>query len=122
MKGKLNIKDHTNLMVGGSGSDLALWAQTNRDYNLAAEESIQWLVENLKVAAVHPDDGWVNREENIIEFAYPKYKEDINVGSLIAIGSHSSGYRIVQATTKIESLFVTEGWHFTKIWPPEESD
>ena len=49
------------------------------------------------IKAAHPDDGWVDREENKVVFCYPQFRMQVNVGDLIALGWPDK-YRIVRVT------------------------
>lgn len=56
----------------------------------------EW-VEQLKttgIKAAHPDDGWVNREDNEVHLAYPHFERKIDVGDTIALGEPAK-HRIV---------------------------
>lgn len=63
-----------------------------------------WLLSRYNVKAIHPDDGWVNREKNWVILCYPSYINNISIGSHIALGSSTSNndpigqYRIVKVT------------------------
>ena len=119
MKGKLDIKDYTGNMRGGPSDIMSLWAQINRDFRERELASIKWLVDNLGISAVHPDDGWVDRDRNIFTLMYPPYREIIKAGSLVALGNSTDGYRIVQVTSKADNLWSTENteeWHFEEVW------
>lgn len=39
----------------------------------------------------HPDDGWVDREENILWPSYPQFDDDPQVGDLIMMGWEPNG-------------------------------
>lgn len=47
------------------------------------------------VKASHPDDGWVNREENIAQLVYPHFNDGVEVGDKIALGQPWGDHRIV---------------------------
>lgn len=38
--------------------------------------------------AAHPNDGWVNREEKSVRFAYPDFNLFPQIGDLIALGRY----------------------------------
>jgi hypothetical protein len=38
------------------------------------------------IKAAHPDDGWVDRENNIVTLCYPQFNDGIEPGDLIALG------------------------------------
>lgn len=79
--------------------------------------AIKWLIDKLGVAAIHPDDGWVNRKENTVHLVYPRYKAEIVHGSLIALGQPWSGYRIVKVIEPVKCSFGNDDiWLFSEIW------
>jgi hypothetical protein len=49
------------------------------------------------VKAAHPDDGWVNREENTVTFAYPRFDHSPAAGDVIALGDPDK-FRLVRVT------------------------
>jgi len=38
------------------------------------------------VKAAHPNDGWVDRENNVVRFAYPQFNDGVKVGDTIVLG------------------------------------
>lgn len=48
------------------------------------------------VKAAHPDDGWVDRQCNSVQFVYPAFDDGVQVGDLIALGWPWPGYRLVR--------------------------
>jgi hypothetical protein len=38
------------------------------------------------VKAAHPDDGWVNRKDNVLQFVYPQFNDGAGCGDLVALG------------------------------------
>lgn len=56
---------------------------------------------SLGVKLAHPDDGWVNREQNNVYPVYPQFDDKPQVGDLIALGWPGK-CRIVKVT-KIET-------------------
>ena len=38
------------------------------------------------IQAAHPDDGWVDREKNRVQFVYPQFNAGARPGDLIALG------------------------------------
>lgn len=65
------------------------------------------------VQAAHPDDGWVDREENTITFCYPQFDDRIEIGSKIALGDQDS-WRIAEITRHIKGI-LSERWGFRVI-------
>jgi len=37
--------------------------------------------------AAHPNDGWVDRERNVLTFCYPQFNDGAGVGDLVMLGS-----------------------------------
>lgn len=52
------------------------------------------------IRAAHPDDGWVDRNENTVCFCYPDFNDGAGVGDLVALGRPDE-YRIVRLTGEI---------------------
>lgn len=76
----------------------------------------EWIkmLRTLGVAAAHPDDGWVNRDENTVQFCYPFFGgRDHNVGDLIALGTPDD-YRIVRITQATPPSILTLGYCLAK--------
>lgn len=63
------------------------------------------------VSAAHPDDGWVNRTTNEITFAYPQFMDDLQLGSLVALG-WPDRHRLVELTDLKETRFGSRIWTF----------
>jgi hypothetical protein len=82
----------------------ALYGETHRRQNENKAACVDRLRDLFKVAAIHPDDGWVNRKENTVELTYPSYRRDVQIGDLIALGSESCDvdpigrFRLVRVT------------------------
>jgi hypothetical protein len=51
-------------------------------------EQTQWIADlrAAGVKAAHPDDGWVDRQENYVRLVYPQFDDGIVVGDIIALG------------------------------------
>ena len=54
-------------------------------------------LERDEVKAAHPDDGWVDRENNEVHLEYSNFLRKIEVGDRIALGTPKE-YRIVTVT------------------------
>lgn len=70
------------------------------------------------VKAAHPDDGWVDREHNTIQFVYPQFNDGAKAGDLVALGWPKWGssadrvsHRIVRLIEHEQSLFSSR-WRF----------
>ncbi len=69
-----NVREHPVFIAGMAKLDAAKAA------------SLAYLRERFDIAAVHPDDGWVNRSQNSVRFAYPAFDRGPAIGELIALG------------------------------------
>jgi hypothetical protein len=71
-----------------------------------------WIEELRKngFKAAHPNDGWVDRENNIITFAYPQFFDNADVGDLVMLGwpSDTDRLRPIRLTRKINNNFFTD--------------
>lgn len=75
-----------------------------------AENEREW-VEQLRsqgVKAAHPDDGWVDRENNTIYFAYPQFNDGVQIGDTIALGWDWHRTRLVRVIGVIEQPLMGE--------------
>lgn len=64
------------------------------------------------IKALHPNDGWVDRENNIINFCYPDFIQELRVGDKIALGDYENYsiktiVEIIPNRIYIDDLF----WH-----------
>lgn len=74
------------------------------------------LMRNKGVVVAHPDDGWVDREKNTVEFMCPHFGEkNVRVGALVAIGNDRK-WRLVTITQKITGMLGGLKWEFTPAW------
>jgi hypothetical protein len=80
---------------GGDAEAVRLWHQVCDEMETA---QARWIAElrAAGVKAAHPDDGWVDREHNTLQFAYPQFNDDAKVGDLVALGWHPSEHRPLQ--------------------------
>jgi hypothetical protein len=96
----------------------AQWDKICDDYE---EEKERW-IENLRntgvIKAAHPNDGWVDRDNNIIQFVYPYFNDDAGVGSLVAIGGPTDrDIRLVRLTIMIDPVLgFAPKWGFEDIY------
>jgi len=67
------------------------------------------------VKAALPDDGWVNRGLNEVQFVYPFFNDGCGVGDRIALGSHDR-FRFVVLLERVPPTFMLgdgdERWRF----------
>lgn len=60
------------------------------------------------VKAAHPDDGWVDRERNLVHLAYPQFNDGLGVGDLLALGWSDDRMRIVRVMGTSENPFAVD--------------
>jgi len=68
--------------------------------NKAQTAESEW-IKNLRIEgykAAHPNDGWVNREENKIHLAYPQFNDGLQVGDKMMLGWASGNERPIRIT------------------------
>ncbi|MFW5962178.1 MAG: hypothetical protein ACOCQR_01005 [bacterium] len=110
------MNEYLNLINNFKGSPKAeaLWASLCVN---AYDRERAWIKMLLKkgVKAAHPDDGWVNRKDDYVNFAYPQFNMGVEEGDLIALGwsSKNTGYRIVEVVA-IKEPFPGEKCYFFK--------
>lgn len=80
--------------VSGNSKFISLYADICRESELKKRKWIKSLM-NSDVKAAHPDDGWVDREKNEVQFAYPQFNSGIVVGDIVALGWPDK-YRLVE--------------------------
>ena len=107
-KTQMQPKDMAGL-VKGQPKFVSLWVdacmkiQCERDLWVAS-------LRKMCVAAAHPDDGWVNREENRLQLVNPHFNDGVGVGSLVALGSPAK-HRLVELIGSTEGCF-HDVWEF----------
>jgi hypothetical protein len=67
-------------------------------------------LQKLGVKAEHPDDGWVDRQNNKVHLSYPRFDHGPCVGDLIALGSPWEGYRLCEVTDLTGGVFMRWFW------------
>lgn len=78
-------------------------------------EEKEWIKQLKKkhIKAAHPDDGWVNRTENYINFFYPYFRHTIKIGDLIVLGWHwNKNNRVVEVTKIKKTMFDLTNYYF----------
>jgi hypothetical protein len=93
-----------NPEVGKSWGDICREGQAKQDAWVAA-------LREQGISAAHPDDGWVNRTTNEINFVYPQFKDALQPGSLVALG-WPDRHRIVELTDLKVTQFGSNIWTF----------
>ena len=88
--------------------------QAGVDYRKQQDRMIALLREKHDVAAVHPDDGWVDRRRNAVTLVYPPYrKPGISAGDVITqvdgkdVASPKELARLIGAYSPGKSVDVT---------------
>lgn len=79
----------------------------------------QWIADLRErgIKAAHPDDGWVDRDEDKIHLCYPDFNDGLAVGGLLALGWPWQDTRIVRITgvsaNRFAVPYVRDWWfHF----------
>lgn len=96
--------------VRGQPGAVAVYRQVCEDME---REQEQWITElrAAGVIAAHPDDGWVDRQANNVQFVYPQFNDGAKVGDLIAQGQPSQ-HRIVRIVGADTARFGGPRWRF----------
>lgn len=93
----------------------AAWAKTCYDM---AEQKADWIagLRQAGIKAAHPDDGWIDRKENSVHFAYPHFDDGVQVGDLIALGwPYKKTWRTVRVVGEKVSPLGIKRWLFEPI-------
>lgn len=56
------------------------------------------------IKAAHPDDGWVDRKNNIVRFMFPYFNDNLSVGDIFVLGGYDK-CRIMYCTSVTMSMF-----------------
>lgn len=83
-------------LASGDHEFVARWNAGCREQHNVEQ---QWIADLRAkgVKAAQPDDGWVDRNENSVKFAYPQFNDGVQVGDTIALGWHDRS-RLVKVT------------------------
>lgn len=100
-------------LASGNPDFVARWNEGCRESHLSEQKWIAELRAN-GIKAAHPDDGWVDRKENSVLFAYPQFNDGVKAGDLVALGWHFNKTRIVRIREVIPSRFFDDHirYHF----------
>lgn len=102
-----------NCVVNTSDPEFArTWNQVCADHKRAEDAWIARLRRH-GVKAAHPDDGWVDRASNSLQFVYPQFNDGARVGDIVALG-WPDRYRIVMLTGFRRGSFGGEYWLFAQ--------
>lgn len=107
------MKEHIPLMKPNSTAFAELWVNICLD---SQRQHDRW-VSDLRaqgVKAAHPDDGWVDRERDSVQFAYPQFDDGPQVGDVIVLGwpSEPVKNRWVEVTKIAESFLGCIHYYF----------
>lgn len=97
-------------LARGRGDLVAAWA----DACISSQHQLDKWIASLRgdgIKAAHPDDGWVDRQNNTVHFAYPDFDDGVEVGDRIALGWPDE-WRIVKVVGVKEGLFGNDRWVF----------
>jgi hypothetical protein len=64
------------------------------------KDTYRWIEALRKrgIKAAHPDDGWVDRENNEVQLVYPQFNDGVEIGDTIALGWPWDKTRLVTVT------------------------
>lgn len=108
--------------VSGEVKFVALWQQLCDEQDT---DRRKW-VESLRTAgfkAAHPNDGWVNRQNDEVYFAYPQFNDGAGEGDAVMLGwaSDKKSWRPVRLIGKrVTTIGGMVWWRFEDI-PKEET-
>lgn len=72
-------------LVSGKHEFVELW---HNICDKQEEDEAKW-IKRLRAngfKAAHPNDGWVDRENNTLHFAYPQFNDGADVGDMVMLG------------------------------------
>ena len=79
----------------------------------------KWVEELRKSGfkAAHPNDGWVNRENNEVHFAYPQFNDGATIGDLVMLGWpwNKKSFREVRLVGSRKNIFGDIWWKFDDV-------
>lgn len=113
----MNPIDMIPLMKTNSPEMAKSWGDICREGQAKQEAWIASLREQ-GVRASHPDDGWVNREKNEVQFVYPQFMDGLSSGATVALG-WPDRHRLVVLTELTTSRFGSKTWGFRAETKPE---
>ncbi len=103
-------------VTGASAQHVALYASIANDMEREQDDWIAALRAD-GVKAAHPDDGWVNRKDNFVQFVYPQFNDGAKAGDLVALGcpqwtSKHPQHRVVRLVEFHRNTFGAGSWKF----------
>lgn len=71
--------------ASGGAEFVDRWRQS---CNEGEQRESRWVagLRSMGIKAAHPDDGWVDREKNSVNFCYPQFNDGVKEGDQIALG------------------------------------
>ena len=102
----MNYEEMKNSLRSSDESMVKSWHQIIDDYSFS-----EWLwIEGLRKAgfkAAHPNDGWVDRKNNVVQLVYPQFNDGADIGDLVMLGWHNNPQRCrpVRLIGKRNSMF-----------------
>lgn len=98
-------KSGIRISSNGSAAGNSFFGTFMQIYEAEEKANRTWIAEMraLGVAAIHPDDGWVDRADSTVLLCYPGFqKASIEAGDTIALGDHEK-WRIVEVVEVVPS-------------------
>lgn len=91
-----DYKSNDGLVESNNVEVINIWNEVDTNMKQAEYDWIAKLYSE-GVKAAHPDDGWVDREQNIVTLVYPQFNAGVGIGDTIALG-RPDNYRLVKLT------------------------
>jgi len=105
------------MIVTGAPQFVALWNTVVKESEASKANWVSALRKSGFKAA-HPNDGWVDRQNNKLKLVYPHFDDGVEVGSLVMLGWHfdaPSKHRPVRLIARRDTLFSYGYWEFEDI-------
>ena len=97
----LEFKSKDGLLTSSSIEDVLSWDKIVTKSKL---KEARW-VDSLRLkgySAAHPNDGWIDRENNKFQLVYPQFNDGVVVGSKVMLGWPDDDYNRPVRVTGIE--------------------
>jgi hypothetical protein len=120
------MKSQDGLVKGNSPSGdefVKVYDAVCVEHNEKERQCIAFL-RHIGVKMAHPDDGWVNREKNILNPCYPSFNDNPKVGDLIYLGWPTDKRARLVQVINIESSFLSFGkrYFFKELTHPAQGE